>query len=134
MPVNKSLGDINGERSLFLSGTNIQGITADSNIRPYDTVLKVQETTIDSFVEENNLDVGLITADVEGAEMNLLKGALNTIKTQKPILEISIYHKTSDFFGIIPWIISLDLGYEFKIAKENPWPFLSDTVVQCRPR
>lgn len=134
VPVAKSLGDINGERTLFLSGQNIQGITSDPDIRPYDTELKVEETTIDSFVEENNLNIGLISVDVEGAEMNLLKGAVNTIKTQRPILEISIYHKTSDFFEIIPWIIHLDADYEFKIAKENPWPFLSDTVVQCRPK
>lgn len=134
IPINKSLGNIDGERTLFLSGNNIQGITSDPNIRPYDKELKVQETTLDKFVEENNLNVGLITIDIEGAEMNLLEGALNTIKTQKPILEISIYHKPSDFFGIIPWIANLDLGYEFKLAKENPWPFISDTVVQCRAK
>lgn len=134
IPVKKSLGNINGERTLFLSGQNVQGITSDSNIRPYDTEIKVQETTIDAFVEENNLEVGFITIDVEGAEMDLLEGAINTIKTQKPILNISIYHKVSDFFGIIPWIADLDLGYEFKIEKEEPWSFLADTVVKCKVR
>lgn len=132
IPIKKSLGNINGERSLFLSGTNVQGITIDPNMRHYDQELKVQEITIDSFVEENNLDVGYITVDVEGAEMNLLEGAINTIKTQKPILTISIYHKISDYFNIIPWIADLDLGYEFKIIKEQPWAFLADTTVLCR--
>lgn len=134
IPVQKSLGDINGERSLFLSGSNVQGITSDPNIRNYDSEIIVQETTLDTFVEENNLDVGLITVDVEGAEMDLLKGAVNTIKTQKPILEISIYHKVSDFFDIIPWIGNLNLGYEFKIVKEQPWSFIVDTIVQCRAK
>ena len=23
-------------------------------------------------------------------------------------------------------------GYEFEVFKEQPWPFLGDTVVQCR--
>ena len=101
-------------------------------MRNYDNELKVQETTLDKFVEDNNLNVGLITIDVEGAEMDLLNGALNTIKNQKPILHISIYHKASDFFEIIPWIANLELDYEFKIVKEQPWPFLADTVVQCR--
>lgn len=132
IPVNKSLGNINGERSLFLSGDNVQGITSDPNIRLYDNVLKVQETTIDRFVEENDLNVGFITVDVEGAEKDLLNGALNTLQTQKPILNISIYHSVNDFFEIIPWIVNLDLGYEFKIYKEQPWPFLADTVVQCK--
>ncbi len=132
IPVNKSLGNINGERSLFLSGDNVQGITSDATLRSYDNEIKVQETTIDTFVEENNLEVGFITIDVEGAEMNLLEGAINTIKTQKPLLYISIYHKVSDYFDIIPWVADLDLGYEFNIIKENPWTFLADTIVQCR--
>lgn len=132
VPINKSLGNIDGERSLFLSGSNVQGITSDSEIRPYDTILKVQETTIDKFVEDNNLNVGHITIDVEGAEMDLLEGAVNTIKTQKPILFISIYHKVSDYFDIIPWVANLNAGYEFNVIKDNPWSFLADTMVQCR--
>lgn len=132
IPVNKSLGNINGERLLFLSGDNVQGITSDATLRSYDNEIKVQETTIDTFVEENDLEVGFITIDVEGAEMDLLEGAINTIKTQKPLLYISMYHKVSDYFDIIPWVANLDLGYEFNITKENPWTFLADTVVQCR--
>lgn len=131
IPINKSLGDINGERTLFLAGDNIQGITNDQNIRSYDEEIKVEEVTIDKFVRDNNLNVGLISVDVEGAELDLLNGAIETIKTQMPILTISIYHKASDFFEIIPWIDNLNLGYEFKIEKEHPWPFLADTVVKC---
>ena len=131
VPINKSLGDINGERTLFLAGDNVQGITNDPNIRKHDKEIKVEETTIDKFVEDNGLDIGLISVDVEGAEMDLLKGAIETIKSQKPILTISIYHKASDFFEIIPWIANLGLGYEFEIEKDHPWPFLADTVVKC---
>ena len=131
--VNKSLGDINGERTLYLSDDNFQGITSDANLREYSEELKVEEVTVDQFVSENDLDVGLITIDVEGAEQNLLKGALDTIKSQKPLLFISIYHNVADFFEIKPWIQSLDLGYEFEIVKEQPWTFVADTVLQCRP-
>lgn len=131
IPINKSLGNINGNRTLYLSKNNVQGICSDSNIRPYDEEIQVEETTIDSFVKENNLKVGYITIDVEGAEMDLLEGAINTIKSQKPILCISIYHKVSDYFDIIPWIANLGLDYEFEIFKEQPWPFLADTMVKC---
>lgn len=131
IPINKSLGNNEGIQSLYLSGNNVQGITSNPN-GDYDKIIKIQETTVDKFVEENNLDVGFITVDVEGAEMDLLKGALNTIKTQKPILSISIYHKLSDFFGIIPWLADLNLGYEFEIVKEQPWAFFSDVSVLCR--
>ena len=134
IPVNMSLGDINGERTLFLTGNNVQGITNDPNIRKHDKELKVEETTIDKFVEDNGLDIGLISVDVEGAELDLLRGAVETIKSQKPIVTISIYHKASDFFEIIPWIANLGLGYEFEIEKDHPWPFLADTVVKCKTK
>lgn len=134
IPEMKSLGNINGERSLYLSGENVQGITSNPNAREYDHEIKVKETTIDTYVVENNLNVGYITVDVEGAEMDLLEGAINTIQKQKPILSISIYHKVTDFFEIIPWVANLDLNYEFKVFKEQPWPFLADTIVQCRPK
>lgn len=133
-PVKKSLGNMNGERSLFLSGDNTQGITSDASFRQYDKEIKVEETTIDTFVEENNLNVGYITVDVEGAELDLLNGAINTIKTQKPILRISMYHRVTDYFEIIPWVVDLDLGYEFEIIKEEPWTFLADIVVHCRAK
>ena len=134
VPVQKSLGNENGEMTLYLSGDNVQGITNNPHARKYDKELKVEEITLDKFVEENNLDVGYVTVDVEGAEMELLEGAIDTLKSQKPILTISIYHKVTDFFEIIPWIADLDLGYEFEVVKENPWPFLSDTVVKCRAK
>ena len=134
IPINKSLGNVNGERTLYLSGNNVQGITSKANIRPYDNELKVEEITVDKFVEENNLDVGYITIDVEGAERDLLNGAINTIKSQKPMLSISLYHSVDDYFEIIPWVTNLDLGYEFEVFKEQPWPFLGDTVVQCRAK
>lgn len=134
VPVQKSLGSKNGEMTLYLSGDNVQGITNNANAREYDRELKVEEVTLDTFVKENDLNVGYITVDVEGAEMELLEGAIETITTQKPILTISIYHKVTDFFDIIPWIADLDVGYEFEVVKENPWPFLSDTVVKCRAK
>ncbi len=52
-----------------------------------------------------------------------LSGAVETIKSQKPMLFISIYHSVEDFFEIKPWIENLDLGYKFEIIKEQPWTF-----------
>lgn len=132
IPVQAALTDKNGDMELYLSGNNYQGVTSNSNIRDYDTSFSVQSMTIDSYVEENNLNVGLIKVDVEGEEKNLLKGAINTIKTQKPILLLSIYHSVHDFFDIKPWIDNLNLGYEFVLSKEQPWTFIADTILECR--
>lgn len=132
VPVQASLSDKNGEMELYVSGDNYQGITSNSNRRSFDKSFMVQSMTIDSYVEENNLNVGLIKVDVEGEEKNLLKGAINTIKTQKPILFLSIYHSVNDFFDIKPWIDNLNLGYKFILSKEQPWTFIADTILECR--
>ena len=133
VPVKASLSDMNGEEKIYLSGDNVQGITTDESFRRYDESFTIKTMTIDNYVRENNLNVGFIKVDVEGAEKRLLKGAIETIKSQKPFLILSIYHNPGDFFEIKPWIEKLNLGYNFKISKERPWTFLADTVLECRP-
>lgn len=132
VPVQKALGNYNGGTHLYLSKDNFQGITSNAYARKYDRVIKAKNITIDTFVKENDLDVGCILVNIEGSEMKLLEGAIKTIKSQKPILNISIYHSVNDFFEIIPWIADLDVGYGFEVVKQNPWRFLSNTVVKCR--
>ncbi|GHT46399.1 hypothetical protein AGMMS49965_23940 [Bacteroidia bacterium] len=72
-----------------------------------------QMNTLDNFVNNNNIRVGLIKTDIEGAEWALLQGAIQTIREQKPTLIISIYHNYNDFFKIKPLIDSWGLGYNF---------------------
>ena len=38
--------------------------------------------------------------DVEGFEYNVIKGGLNIIKKNNPIMIISMYHTAKDFFEI----------------------------------
>jgi FkbM family methyltransferase len=86
------------------------------NCRDYDHV-KVDMKSIDDFVEENDLRISLIKLHVEGMEFESLRGAINTLKKQKPALIIHIHHTPKDFWEIKPWIQQLDLGYKFKIFK-----------------
>ena len=76
---------------------------------------------MDNFVEENNIEVGF------------LEGAVNTIKTQKPILMISIYHSYDDFFNIKPLIESWNLSYKFKIFKPIQPSITSETMLLAEP-
>lgn len=84
---------------------------------------------LDDYVNENKLSVGLIKVDIEGLEKDFLKGAIETIKLQKPILMISIYHTAEDLFTIKPLIESLNLGYKFKIRKSSKPSILDDTIL-----
>ena len=78
-----------------------------------------------------NQNIGLIKVDLEGAEQRFLKGAEKTIKAQKPLLLISIYHTPSDFFDIKPLIESWNLGYEFTVFNPVDWGILIETMIIC---
>jgi FkbM family methyltransferase len=87
---------MNGQR-IDMSG-NVTGITID---------------TLDNYVDRHKINVGLIKVDIEGYEQKFLSGAIHTIKKQKPIMLISIYHNYDDFYHIKPLIESWNLGYKF---------------------
>lgn len=70
--------------------------------------------TIDEYMDGHS--VGVIKLDVEGAESKALRGAVGTIRRNKPILLISVYHTAVDFFEIKPFLQDLNLGYRFKIV------------------
>lgn len=57
-------------------------------------------TTLDDFCRNNLCDIGMIKLDIEGAELEAIKGAENVIKTNKPLLLVSVYHTGKDFFEI----------------------------------
>ena len=120
IPVNMALGDSNKELSLYSDGDLNMGLSIERNSEQSDINCienKVKMVTLDSYVKENNIEVGLIKTDLEGFEQPFLRGAIETIKKQKPVLIISIYHNYSDFFEIKPMIENLNLGYKFKIIE-----------------
>lgn len=91
----------------------------------------IKVSSLDKYVNEKNIQVGLIKVDIEGYEQEFLKGAINTIKSQKPALILSIYHNASDMFDIKPIIEDLNLGYKFKIYKGFDYSIFIDTVLIC---
>ena len=69
---------------------------------------------IDTYVRENNIPrIDYIKLDVEGAELEVLKGAFLTIGQFKPKLAISAYHKPEDLYEIQKYIRSLRCDYQF---------------------
>ena len=84
---------------------------------------KVQVTTIDAYVRENKLpSVDFIKMDVEGAELDILKGAATTIARFKPILALSAYHKLDDFWTLTKFIKSIRPDYEFALRQSYETP------------
>lgn len=95
----------------------------------YTNEIEVDVITLDDYVEKNNLNVGLIKTDLEGAEQEFLRGAVNTIKKFRPILLISIYHNMDDFLDIKPMIEDWNLGYKFKILKPVDGNIMFETML-----
>jgi len=47
-------------------------------------------TTIDNYIKDKNIKIKFIKIDTEGFEPQVLKGALNLIKSQQPIIYIEL--------------------------------------------
>ena len=65
----------------------------------------VEVTTIDKVVGDEK--IAFIKMDVEGAELEALKGASKVIERDMPILAISAYHRQEDLITLIPYISNL---------------------------
>ena len=77
-----------------------------------------QIITLDEYVRKKNLPrVDFIKLDVEGAELDVLKGAAMTIARFKPILAISAYHKWDDFWTLMNFVKSIRPDYEFAMRQ-----------------
>lgn len=68
--------------------------------------LTVEATTIDRLAAELSLSkVDAIKLDIEGAEREALRGAFETLKSQRPRLLIDTYHREDDMV-VLPEIIA----------------------------
>ncbi len=95
---------------------NNKGIYNKNNKKTEEKDIKTVKTvTIDFLCENENINPDFIKFDIEGEELNALKGAVNTIKTKKPVLYISAYHKTEDILDIPNFVLSLNMGYKMYI-------------------
>ncbi len=89
------------------------------------TGVYVPVTTIDRVVEQLNLPrVDVIKMDIEGAEVNALKGATETIRKFRPRIGIGTEH-TSDLIAnneaVIDTILKLDDSYQYVCTETHPY-------------
>lgn len=81
----------------------------------------VQVKSIDSIL--NGSKATFIKMDIEGGEMEALKGAVYTIQNYKPKLAISLYHKKEDIIEIPQYIKKILPEYKFYLRhySNKPW-------------
>ena len=73
----------------------------------------VPTTTIDDLALEG---VNIIKLDIEGEELNALRGAVNTIRNFKPKMFISAYHKARDIEILPQFILNVEPAYKYEIV------------------
>ena len=134
VPVSKALGEKSGTATFSLGERNSCNSLVERPGYNYPNHIEVSVITLDDYVRENNLEVGLIKVDIEGGEQLLLKGAVETIRTQHTILLISIYHSANDFFEIKPMIEKMCDKYTFRIIKPANSAIVIETILLAEVR
>ncbi|MFX1274392.1 MAG: FkbM family methyltransferase [Promethearchaeota archaeon] len=92
---------------------------------------EIQVISIDNYALEHNLVLGLIKLDVEGLELEVLKGAKKTIEKDKPLLIISIYHNGKEFFETFDYIKKLNPNYKCIVRRLNHLTPIYELVLIC---
>ena len=92
------------------------GGTAGSHVSAQGTS-KIEVCALDDFVSRHNVGpVDFIKIDAEGAEIEVLKGARDTIARYKPDLAVSLYHEPEHLFRIPFLIKELYDGYKIYVS------------------
>lgn len=110
---NVALSNKKGTASLYIPVVGDKQNTGHASIRNMTGKITAITVTLHTLDEYNFRDVSFIKIDVEGHELHVLEGAIDTIKREKPILFVEIEQRhlnekrIADVFQFI-----LNLGYE----------------------
>lgn len=125
---NKGLSNTNTKRCFADEGpASTINFQNHSSLRTNDFTEEIEIIKIDDL---NISKIDFIKLDIEGEELNALKGAEKTILKNKPELAICIYHRNSDYFTVQEYINSLKLDYKFYIRHYDIYS-THETVLYC---
>ena len=80
-------------------------------------LLSIETTTVDIEVQG---PFSFMKMDIEGAEMNALRGAEKHILQYRPKLGVSVYHKSTDLLDVWNYLSSLVPDYHFYLRNHTP--------------
>ncbi len=90
---------------------------------------KIDAVALDDFLMGK--PVTYLKMDVEGAELEALRGAKQLVASQKPRLAISIYHKAEDIWTLPKYILEICPDYKFFLKHYSFGDY--DTVLYAIP-
>lgn len=77
----------------------------------------IEVDKIDNLIS-HDIKVTMIKMDLEGVELEALKGAKAIIKKHKPKLAIAVYHKIDDLIELPKYIQSIVADYNFYLRAQ----------------
>jgi len=110
-----ALDEIIGDRELFLPDIGVSGsFRLHTYHRSYRTIM-CEAQTLDAYCESKGIEqIDFVKADVEGAELSVIKGGIETIKRHRPKLMLEIQQHSTRLFGYAPRdiiVLLKELGY-----------------------
>jgi len=103
-----------------------------SKIEAEEMSISVESTTIDHLVDIGVIPkVDFIKLDIEGAELEAIKGAARSIRKFRPSLALCVYHCPEHFTQLAQFIHSIHPDYLFSLDhfSKGPW----ETVLYAFP-
>ncbi len=127
--VKAGLSSVNGRMSCtFIEDSPLRhGLSIYENEKQLDEIHGSDVYALDSYLEGKR--VSFIKADVEGMELELLKGAQKTIQNFKPKMALCVYHYPNDLFEIAEYVRGLEPNYKFCLRQHAP--IFGDFVLYC---
>ena len=94
-PLQVALGSENGRVHFIQEETTSHAVEKKSQ-----ESVEVTVVTVDEITQDCPFSTGLIKIDVEGWDLDVLQGAVETIKESRPVLITSMYHHPEQFFAV----------------------------------
>jgi|SRR5215203_1177780 len=107
--LNKAVGYKNGFFAFTETGSEGSSLTENGTI-------KVQVESLQNVIDNHNTYVKF---DIEGSELEAIKGAESAIAKYKPVLAVSAYHKSDDLWTIPNLLKGIHPDYNISLTTEG---------------
>ncbi len=96
---------------------NEEGYDNGSASVAVDGAVSIEVVGVDDYVRERGLErVDMISLDVEGSELEVLRGARKSIEHFAPKLQLSLYHRPSHLWEVYEAVKALRDDYRFYVG------------------
>jgi hypothetical protein len=109
-------------KSLDVAGTGSKVVGRKTTDSP-----DVLVVTVDDLLHNERLTV--LRLDIEGDELTALQGAEESIRKDKPVLQIAVYHRPDDLVTLMEWIAGLGIYSKYFLRTHRASFF--DTFLYC---